>query len=334
MKTLYNIYESLLDDEETLSGNTDKTVVDTILQEMVEKIIKEDSSLYNKLSFSLDKNELTAHTSGKALDIDKPILEIFKEYKKILRYNHLIIENVLLLRCFGDLPEIFEKITTPRISYCTDEDIHDIHFHFSDDVRASKWDRAFSQFVSPTINGLVWKNVTITASEKNNRLMDLFNIPQFINCKISGIKCLDIDPAQKGELIKGTDLVNRMDSLLDNSHKFTVIPKDSSKPITKKKCTFKTLVTVSKGWHDFKYAKNGDERYIQFDKDFDMSNLIGDMADNKDLISVRIRASKNIRITFHRVEAGGNWLYSSEPTLSNKTPDGKWVGGVYYSPKR
>ena len=275
MKTLYNIYESLLDDEDIVMTNADKSARDSVVAEMIKLL--QDLSEMKRWRIG---QTLTGRMEGSTLCLDcrntftinEAVMKVILRYKDLLKFDSFKSISPLQFIGIDNLQEHFQTISAPSIEVSAINYLKDIHINIIESDILAHQRRGFKSVYG---FNFYMKNVTMTVDRNvNGAHIEIDCMPAFFNCKFEGFTTLRI---HKKELFKIPSALNTIDQLFDKKYKARVATYDVLPVI--KSCSARNLRAIANGMLKTKYKQYGlkGDPYIKFKPNAKLDMLFEDI---------------------------------------------------------
>lgn len=329
MKHLTDILkESLLDDEETMSGTFNRVGNDIILTELAENIAQNTHNKFRSLSkglkLDIEDNVLKISCVGSLVAINNETLNELNKYKEILGFDELYADCEMQFIAVKDLQHTFKKISLPKITFLSmpSTGLKDIHIHFIEDKSIMKSNFIFK---SEFCFGMRLDGVKITIDDwaDYSKPIVFDSVPFFKNCDMQSVRVIKI----KNEvLFKIPSVLANINQLLDAKYKMEIDTYGSSPVI--KACQARNLRSVANGMGTKYKTFTEGKSYISFKSNASIDLVIDGLSSFKNLEEICftddkvdfdfINSSKKPRMTTGR-SSGGN----TDP-LVKQLPNSDW----------
>ena len=322
MKRLLEIYESILDDFDTFSGNADKIAAENVLKKLEEEL-KELKLVDKRIStnFHIEGNALCMNGN---IYINHDFMDIIKPYKDLFKFDELITDGIVTIDRDEELSSVFKKITCESAVFSVVNKVIDMDFHITNKLGITNAIIMHHGYLP------YFKNCNIEV-DGNDRVLFCAELPEFFNCKIKGIKDILLYTAN---LFTSDRNVRKIASIFDTKHKMNVYLYGNTKT-TSKTCIPRNIRAIAVGMKKWKYEHYPPlgTKYIHFKKDASLKDII-DISGFDGLESVRLRDNDvvfefNNMATKHAQSLLSFSSNNSHP-LIDVLPDGDWMLNIYW----
>lgn len=218
MKTLYNIYESLLDDEDVLMANADKTVVQVYLDQLNAIVLQQNhwrGGNWVKIEDStLMLGDNDVHVT---FTLNKEGAKIIEQINKLTPINTIKCHYIKFYD--GQLldGEIIKKYTAWKVEFIRSRNVSNVTFDLT--LWSSNLHFGMARLVSE-FDKLTFKNCHIILPGKDlGDSLKFGEIPVFNNCKVEGCYMIFIyDPS----LFLEKETVEGIEKIIDPTYTYEV----------------------------------------------------------------------------------------------------------------
>lgn len=265
MKSIYNIYEGILDDNWVDTVET-SSIEDQCLSMMDElsgcETWRRWKVVGGSFKLKMEKDTLVI-SSPKNIVIDRASRPIFEKYSSILKYKH-IKTNALLVISGESISDFVNSVTCPSIRFSAVPEVKDFMI-FIDGI--SNHEAIMCEY-----SDVNFKNVKIKVLRGYSSYNKMYShgLPSFENCTVEGIGSLQIYGPSIFSLNRTLAWINQ---IFDTKHKMEIESLGST-PVNKL-CQMRNIRAVAMGMKTGKYNSNPNiYSYLKIKDSFKLDNLI------------------------------------------------------------